>query len=111
MDEQGIAAVSVWTDLDGLGEYYFQLMAVANRHRHQGGAHAREALDMTVAVMEAQAIDLGASSLYIASRVHDKNFPSQRGLSEAGFCMDDTLFGDLPGYHGWVLYRDLSLLE
>ena len=107
VDDHGIAAVTVWTALADPGEYYLQAVAVANRHRGQGGAHAREALKMAVSVMETQAIDRGADTLYIASRVHEENRPSQRGLAETGFREDDSIFGDLARHHGWVLYRDL----
>src|SRR4051794_37067631 len=94
----GIGAVTVRTVLRGPGEYFLQVLAVANRYRGQGGAHAREALRMTLSVLEKHAADLGAESLYVAGRVHENNLPSLRLVRTAGFERDDSICEGLAQY-------------
>jgi GNAT superfamily N-acetyltransferase len=108
MDATGIGAVTMWTPLDEPGAYLFQILAVARRYRGQGGAHATEAVNMTLSVMEAQAIDLGATELYVAARVHQNNIPSRRLIQATGFEPDESVSEGLADHQGWVFYRELG---
>ena len=111
LDATGIGAVTIWTPFDEPGSYLFQVLAIARRFRGQGGAHAMEAVNLTLSVLEAQAIDLGATELYVAARVHQNNLPSRRLIQAAGFEPDESVCEGLDDHQGWVFYRELGSLQ
>lgn len=64
---------------------HFRGIAVAIRLRRQGGAHAREALNVAFAQMQGLAHESGATEQFVLLRVDPANAPSRTLAAEAGF--------------------------
>ena len=104
IDEGGIAAMAAWTSVDDPSDVLLQAVAVATRHRHRGGAHAREAITTALDRITADAARAHVSAVLVEGRIHQENQPSKALCAAHGFLHD----GDAtPELERWMLYRPL----
>ncbi len=95
-DEQGLAAVVLFSDVEGMpSDVVLRAIAVATRLRGGDGAHAAEALAVALETMIIRARAAEAHGLFVVGRIHRHNGPSKRLCSGAGFdyvrMQDDNL--------------------
>ena len=104
VDGDGIAAMAAWAWVDDPSDVLLQAVAVATRHRHRGGAHAREAIATALDHIAADAASAHVSAILVEGRIHQENQPSKALCAAHGFLHD----GDVtPELERWVLYRPL----
>jgi RimJ/RimL family protein N-acetyltransferase len=106
-DGQGLGAAILFSRLDGEPNWSrvdFRGIAVARRLRGQGGAHAREALDVALTEMQGRAQEHGVTTQFVLARIHRSNLPSQRLCASAGFTYLADMTNDL---QYWSLTVDL----
>ena len=104
IDEDGIAAMAAWTSVDDPSDVLLQAVAVATRHRHRDGSHAREAITTALDHIAADAARAHVSAVLVEGRIHQENHPSKALCAAHGFLHDGEVSPEL---ERWVLYRPL----
>lgn len=104
-DHEGLAAVSVWQELDGPAEVEWQLGAVAARLRHKGGGYADELCRDTFDELTAHALEAGVNSVKITGRVWEENRASQTMCRRHGLRHVNNT--KMPGVQVW--HRELPV--
>ena len=104
IDDHGIAAMAAWTSVDDPSDVFLQALAVATRHRHRGGAHAREAISTALDRIAADAAHTQVSTVLVEGRIHQDNRPSKALCAAHGSIHDGNV---TPKLERWVLYRPL----
>lgn len=85
-DELGIGAVSIFSDADRDPAFVaLRAIAISARLRGRGGAHAAEALAITLQTIGTRARKAGVAEVFIRGRVDPRNTPSKRMCEAAGF--------------------------
>ena len=103
-DDGGIAAMTGWTQVAGPSRVLLQAVAVASRHRHYGGEHAREAITTALGRITADAARTQASTVGVEARIHPDNHPSKAVCAAHGFQYVQDLDPEL---ERWALSRPL----
>jgi len=98
-DIDGIAAVSHWLEVDGPAVVEVREMAVALRHRRDGGQVASELMAQTIDEITARAIEAGVGEVVVQGMIWHENLPSQRLAAEAGFKVTGS---GAPGVQEWT---------
>ncbi len=89
-NDEGIAAVSCYEELDGPELVQLRFMAVAWRLRHKGGGYADEMFRETLDAITARALEQGAPVVEISGRVWPENAPSQAMCRRNGLLHYET---------------------
>lgn len=76
-----------------MDEYKLQAVAVALRHRRQGGVIAEETIKQALATIAHKAARQGHSTAYVFGFIDARNLPSRRMCSAQGFTPDDAIPG------------------
>lgn len=76
-DDEGLAAVITWQELDGPAEVELEYGAVALRHRRVGGGYADELSQVLFDEVTARAIEGGVAAVSMTAYVWNQNRPSQ----------------------------------
>lgn len=98
-DLDGIAAVSHWQEVDGPAVVEIREMAIAFRHRRQGGRVADELMAHTLDEITARAIDSQVDEVVVQGMIWHENLPSQRLAAQAGFKVTGA---GAPGVQEWT---------
>lgn len=111
VDDDEIAWVSRYTEVDGPAQVELDFMAVARRHRGQGGTVARDMFTTTLMAIEDRAIEHEVEEILVSATVWHENHPSQRMCGEAGFA--HVGHTEAPGVQVWqaVLTVDPEAVE
>lgn len=104
IDGDGIAAMTAWTQVAGPSRVLLQAVAVASRHRHHGGEHAREAITTALDRITADAARTQASTIGVEARIHPDNHSSKVLCAAHGFRYVEDLDHHLKR---WALSRPL----
>jgi hypothetical protein len=92
-DDTGLAAVYLFSPLSPsqslldvrVGEYKLRAVAVALRHRHQGGNVAWETITEALATILDDSAVRGYQEARVFGEIHQQNVPSQRMCERRGF--------------------------
>lgn len=76
-DADGLAAAALVEELDGPGSVFLCLMAVAERHRRQGGGYGDEMVEFILDMVAERAIEHRLLEVTIEARIHRLNHASQ----------------------------------
>lgn len=108
LDSDGVAAVSSYTQDDGPGVVHLDVMGVAVRCRHRGGAFAREMMRFALQQIEAEAVECHQLEMVVSAEVHKDNVPSLHLVHDFGFQFDEQAE---TGAQTWVLRFPLAQVE
>lgn len=104
-DAEGIAAVCLLADQGDSSVIKIQAIAVAVRHRGQGGSHGDEALQIALETAAQRGRRAGKDEVIMVGWVDPRNTPSEHLNERAGF----TLRRITPaGLQEWVLVIDVG---
>lgn len=84
-DDEHVAAVAVWQELDGPGAVEVEFGAVALQYRGSGGGLAREMLTRTLDVVTSRALEAGVDEVLVGAWIWHENYPSKRLCAGVGF--------------------------
>lgn len=84
-DDEHVAAMSVWTELDGPGAVEIEFGAVALHHRRTGGELAREMFTRTLDLVTEHALSTEVDEVLVQAYIWHENRPSQRLCADFGF--------------------------
>jgi GNAT superfamily N-acetyltransferase len=109
LDDQGIGALSWWSEDAGPSDVMLKAVAVDVRHRGQGhgncGPVASELIHETLKRLKRHAVDAGAESIAIQANIDRRNMPSKRLCGAAGFEFHARLD---ERYEAWSYDQDLA---
>lgn len=108
VDEEGIAGVVCWTELEGPSDVHIDVVGLAMRYRRQQGGLAREIADVVLREIEAAAIEAGAEELYVEADIFRLNDASQALAADKQF----TKLSEAPtGAQTWSIRVPLAGAE
>jgi hypothetical protein len=107
-DEEGIAAVCLLADQGDASVIKIQGIAVAVRHRGQGGAHGDEALNVALQAAAQRGRRIGRDEIVVVGWVDPRNNPSKLLNQRAGFTLRRIT---LAGLEEWVIVLDLDYAD
>ena len=97
-DEEGIAGLVHWIEIDGPGAIDLAQVGVALRLRGQGGDVASELLRQAFDEMTARAVAADVEEIDVLGMIYHENHPSQRLARAAGFVQTGQ---GAPGVQEW----------
>lgn len=106
LDDDEIAWVSRYTEVDGPAQVDLDFMAVARRHRGQGGAVAQEMCTTTLMAIEDRAIEHKVAEVLVSATVWHENRPSQRMCASVG--LEHVGWTEAPGVQIWQATLDID---
>lgn len=99
-DDEGIAAVSFFEEMDVPGHAHLGVMAVATRCRNRDGVYANETVHETIDTLIDRATLAGEHEITVAAWVDLKNTSSQAMCRRAGMTPTDTIEGSMQYWNG-----------
>lgn len=76
-DDEGLGAVAAVEELHSAADISITLMAVARRHRGEGGGYADDMMEFVLADLEGVGVELGFDTVAISTHIHRLNSASQ----------------------------------
>lgn len=107
-DAEGIAAVCLLADQGDASVIKIQAIAVAARHRGQGGAHGDEALNVALEAAAQRGRRIGRDEVVVVGWVDPRNNPSKFLNQRAGFAQRRITPA---GLEEWAIVLDLDYME